>query len=339
MDYGENIFIFNNLANAKRLKEYISRKKPKTALILGSKTSSIKLAEAFNKLKIDTYLMEKNNRILKSFDKEISELLELHLNEYITVITEAELMDVKTQDTRLVLNYFKDNLKQAITVDMVIVDVKNLPPTRFLKNSGIATDKNDYVIIDEYFNTNIKDIYAIGEATVFGSNKNMYKAYTVPSILKQVQILSNNIIKEEENENLKSQKLNIEELEKQILPLNAIVTKIFGIYIGNVGYTETDVKKLGIAYYTEIVSDTTEEFYKKDNEIILKGIFEKGTNKLLGASCIGKAGVEAVINSLSVAIEMKLEKKQLINLELAYIPKYSNPKNIINMLGIKERRK
>ena len=60
---GDNIFIHKNLRNAKRLKRFIERNEPRNALIVGSGAISLELSENLNKLGIDVYILEKENKL------------------------------------------------------------------------------------------------------------------------------------------------------------------------------------------------------------------------------------------------------------------------------------
>jgi thioredoxin reductase (NADPH) len=52
-----------------------------------------------------------------------------------------------------------------IQISGLFVEGKPEPATKFLINSGINLDENGYVMVDENFNTNITNIWAIGDVT------------------------------------------------------------------------------------------------------------------------------------------------------------------------------
>nr|XP_039266957.1 apoptosis-inducing factor 3-like [Styela clava] len=55
----------------------------------------------------------------------------------------------------------------VIDADIVIAGVGVVPSTTYLKGSGIKTDNRGFVPVDKYLQTNIPNIYAAGDITVF----------------------------------------------------------------------------------------------------------------------------------------------------------------------------
>uniref|UniRef100_A0A1I8AVG0 Rieske domain-containing protein n=1 Tax=Steinernema glaseri TaxID=37863 RepID=A0A1I8AVG0_9BILA len=56
---------------------------------------------------------------------------------------------------------------RRIPADVVVAGIGVLPNTEFLKDSGIQMDSRGFVLVSEILETNVKDIYAIGDACAF----------------------------------------------------------------------------------------------------------------------------------------------------------------------------
>ena len=65
----------------------------------------------------------------------------------------------------------------------------------------------------------------------------------------------------------------------------------------------------------------------------LKVLFEKETNRLLGAQVVGYEGVDKRIDVLATAIHAGMKATDLKELDLAYAPPYSSAKDPVNMAG------
>ena len=66
----------------------------------------------------------------------------------------------------------------------------------------------------------------------------------------------------------------------------------------------------------------------------MKVLFEKETNRLLGAQVVGYEGVDKRIDVLATAIHAGMKATDLKELDLAYAPPYSSAKDPVNMAGI-----
>ena len=65
----------------------------------------------------------------------------------------------------------------------------------------------------------------------------------------------------------------------------------------------------------------------------LKVVFEKPTGKILGAQCIGAAGVDKRIDVMATAIRAGMTVYDLEHLELSYAPPFGSAKDPVNMAG------
>lgn len=65
--------------------------------------------------------------------------------------------------------------------------------------------------------------------------------------------------------------------------------------------------------------------------------YEQSTGKILSASAAGKSGVDKRIDVVSTAMIGGLTIYDFKDIEVAYHPDYSSPKDIINMLGYKAK--
>ena len=65
----------------------------------------------------------------------------------------------------------------------------------------------------------------------------------------------------------------------------------------------------------------------------IKVIYEKVTEKLLGAQIVGFDGVDKRIDVLATAIRAGMKATALCDLDLAYAPPYSSAKDPVNMAG------
>lgn len=74
-------------------------------------------------------------------------------------------------------------------------------------------------------------------------------------------------------------------------------------------------------------------FYPGFKAMTMKIVFERNSQRLLGAQILGYKGVDKRIDVLATAIYTDLKGSDLKNLDLSYAPPYSSPKDPINIAG------
>ena len=93
-------------------------------------------------------------------------------------------------------------------------------------------------------------------------------------------------------------------------------------------------KKLGIDTDKVILSPMSHAGYYPGGKVMtMKVLFEKETNRLLGAQVVGYEGVDKRIDVLATAIHAGMKATDLKELDLAYAPPYSSAKDPVNMAG------
>jgi dihydrolipoamide dehydrogenase len=141
-------------------------KQPKNITIVGSGAIGIEFAFFYNSMGSDVTVIEFQNRIVPVEDKEISKELEKNLKKKgITFLTSSEVINSKLTDSGVELDVkTSSNENKKITSDIVLsaVGIKTNIENIGLEEMGINI-KNDKISTDEFYQTNVKGYYAIGD--------------------------------------------------------------------------------------------------------------------------------------------------------------------------------
>ena len=141
-------------------------KQPKNITIVGSGAIGIEFAFFYNSMGSDVTVIEFQNRIVPVEDKEISKELEKNLKKKgITFLTSSEVINSKLKDSGVELDVkTSSNEIKKITSDIVLsaVGIKTNIENIGLEEIGINI-KNDKISTDEFYQTNVKGYYAIGD--------------------------------------------------------------------------------------------------------------------------------------------------------------------------------
>lgn len=141
------------------------KKQPKKIVIVGSGAIGVEFAYYYNAIGTDVTVVEYLPNIVPNEDIDVSKALEKNFKKSgMTIMTNSA---VESVDTSGEVNKVKVKTKKGeeiIECDVVLsaVGVTTNLENLGLEDVGIATDKGR-ILVDDYYNTNIPGIYAIGD--------------------------------------------------------------------------------------------------------------------------------------------------------------------------------
>lgn len=146
-------------------------KQPKKVAIVGAGYIAVEFAGMFNALGTETHLFIRHKTFLRNFDPMIQESVTKEYERLgVHVHKESQASKVeKGADGKLTVTY-KDaqgNESSVSDVDHLIWAVGRVPETDKigLKEIGVKTNEKGYVVVDEYQNSSVDNIYALGDVT------------------------------------------------------------------------------------------------------------------------------------------------------------------------------
>ena len=142
-------------------------KVPKKMLIIGAGYIGLEMGSVWSRLGSEVHVIEYLDHITPGLDKEISQefmkilkkqKINFHLNTKVERISKTDMgVILETNDNQ--------NKKQKFEGDVVLISVGRKPFTKSLniENIGIQCDSKGRVKVNEKFQTNINNIYAVGD--------------------------------------------------------------------------------------------------------------------------------------------------------------------------------
>lgn len=269
--------------------------------VLGGGYIGIEMAQIMQALGVKTTLLARN-KFLNHVDQDIIEVL-------IDCMGKLGL-DARTKTPFTGVSKLENGLLRVSLADGGHVDVEKvlcalgrpaLTDKLDLKNAGVNTNEQGFVMVDEYHNTNVPGIYALGDVT----------SATIQ--LTPVAIRAGRMLSERLFNNKPDLKMSYEN----------IATVIFSHPpIGVVGITEEQAKqKFGEENVTTHRSKFINMFYspamiqEKKHHSLIKLICHKqenGAEKIVGCHCIGR-NVDEMMQGVSIAIVMGATKQDFDN--------------------------
>lgn len=103
--------------------------------------------------------------------------------------------------------------------------------------------------------------------------------------------------------------------------LGSAVTQLYETQVGVTGLTETAAKRAGIETVTGTISSKTKaDYYPGALPIKVKLVVEKESQRIIGAQIIGGEEVTQRINAVSFAIQKQMTVRELAKADTAYAP-------------------
>ncbi|MBQ2960212.1 MAG: FAD-dependent oxidoreductase [Oscillospiraceae bacterium] len=315
----DKLFTLRTVEDTLRIKEYIRKNKPKSAVLAGGGFISIELAENLRNLGMDVTIVQRPKQLMNPFDADMAAFIHSEARKHglkLALGFTVEGFEEKDGGVDVLL---KDNA--PLHADMVVLAIGVSPDTALAKEAGLELGVKGSIVVNERMETSVPDIYAGGDAVQvkhYVSGEDTVISLAGPAN-KQGRIIADNVCGGD---------------SRYLGSQGSSVIKVFDMTAAATGLNETNARKAGLDVETVILSPMSHASYYPGGKLMtMKVVFEKGTYRLLGAQIVGYEGVDKRIDVLATAIHAGLKATQLKNLDLAYAPPYSSAKDPVNMAG------
>ena len=268
---------------------------PKSMLVVGGGAIGVEFAYFYNSLGVEVTLVEfLKQGILPREDKDVSRVLARSFKKKgIKVLGSTSVENVEVKDGKCIVKIkdLKKDKESVLEVDVVLSAVGVTPNTENigLEELGIKTDRG-FVLVDDYYKTNIEGIYAIGDIVPTQALAHVASAEGITCV-----------------ENIAG--LNPEIINYDNIPANTYCSP----EVASVGLTEEQAKEkygeLRIGKFPYTASGKASA--AGENEGFVKLIFDAELGELVGAHLIGY-NVTEMIGELVVARNLETTGHELI---------------------------
>lgn len=315
----ENLFTLRTVEDTLRIRDYVVKNKPKSAVLAGGGYIGLEVAENLRELGMDVTIVQRPNQLLNPLDYEMACFVHAKMRE---------------KGIRLMLGHSVEGFEKAgdqvnvlikgeqtIKTDMVLLAIGVAPDTHLAKEAGLTLGIKNSIVVNDRMETSAPDIYAVGDAVEvrhFVTGSKALISLAGPAN-KQGRIAADNIC----GGNSVYQGSQ-----------GSSVIKIFDMTVATTGINEHTAKDAGIDCDKVYLSPSNHaSYYPGGTMMTMKVLFEKNTYKLLGAQIVGYEGADKRIDVIATAMHAGMTALQLKDLDLAYAPPYSSAKDPVNMAG------
>ena len=257
---------------------------PKKMIVVGGGYIGLEMGSVWSRLGSEVHVIEFLDHITPGMDKEISkEFMKILTKQGISFHMQTKVESIKNNKTSAkVFLMDKDGKKKELECDVVLISVGRKPNTKNLKldSVGVLLDEKKRIKVNKNFETNIKNIYAIGD--VIAGPMLAHKAEEEG--IAVAELISG-----------QSGHVNYDVIPGVIYTSPEVAT---------VGKTEEQLKSLGIKYKVGKFPFIANSRAKAINEPegFVKILADEKTDKILGVHMIGPH-VGEIIGEVAVAME------------------------------------
>ena len=261
------------------------KKLPKNILIMGGGYIAVEFASIFNGLGVDTTICIRSNTILRGFDEHTVLFLKDEMEKKgIKFLFESTPKEITKKNE--IYSVDINNKEYNFEVVMAAIGRKSNTKKLKLEKTDIKTNENGSIIVNDYFETSSKNIFAIGD------------------VIDRVQLTPVAI-----NEAVYFIK-NLEQTNKDVFKYKNIPTAIFSNpNMATVGLSEELARKKyeTIDVYVSEFKPLKFTLSNINERVFIKLIVEKTSDRVVGLHYIGNDAAE-IVQGFSVAIVSGLKK-------------------------------
>ncbi len=264
------------------------KKLPKKLIVLGAGPIGLELGQGFRHLGSSVEIIDMADQLFMKDDPEVAPLMESLLkDEGISLNLSAKIKEIKKTGSKISVLIDKEGKTEWISGTDLLVSLGRIPATGGigLENAGVKTDDRGFITVNKYLQTNIKNIFACGDAV--GPYMFTHMAgYQAGVVLRNI----------------------IFPLKKSPVDYSMVPwTTYTKPEVSHVGYTEQMAREAGL-YKDSVVVDLKDMDRAQtdgDTAGFLKLVLGK-KNRIIGATLVGNKAGE-IIHLASMAIRYKMK--------------------------------
>ncbi len=316
----ENVFSVRNIQNAAHIKQFMTMKQPKKAVIVGGGFIGIEVAESFLKLGMDVTLIDQEQQVMSSMDKDVTVWFEKYMKEKGVELLLGETVTNFAGDdvvTKVITASGKE-----IETDMVILSVGVRPNTALATQASIKLGDTGAIAVNNKMETSVENIYAVGDCA------ESFSRITGKKIYRPLGSTANKMGR------IAGDSMTGGSLQFQGI-LGTGIFKFFDMSVAQTGLSEKEAIALG--YDVEVlhnIKPNKPHYIQGSGEMVIKAIADRKDGRLLGVQIVGKEGVDKRIDVFATAISFGAKAEDLFHLDLAYAPPFSTTKDPVMYTGM-----
>lgn len=313
------VFLLRTLPDSFAIEEFLTRKAPEKAVIVGGGYIGMEMCEALTTRGIKVTVVEYMESVMTSIDPDFSRSVrDALVGHGVTVHTGIGIESVERKDDELIV---QGTGGFNVATDMVLVAVGAVPNAVLGRSIGIETGVNGAFKVNRRMETNIPNVYAAGDCAETWHRilqKNTYMPLGTVAH-KQGRIAGENALGG---------------AAEFAGTLGTQSVKVFDKVVARTGLNEKEARSAG---FKPVTADAEvwdhKVYYPPAHKLNIRVTADRETRRLLGAQIIGAYGTEVSkrIDIFAAALYHGATLDDFLRYDLSYTPPLSSPWDPVQM--------
>lgn len=309
----QNIYPLRTVMDADSIKDILAKEEVKDVVVVGAGFVGLEAAENLILRGYKVTVVEMTPLVLPGYDEEIA----LYIQNYLT----GQGLDIRTGACVSEFTGDSDgNVTGAKLWDGTVIPAQLViwaggvrPNVDLAVKAGIVLGQTKAIAVDAYQETNIKDIFAVGDCS---ENVNLLTREAAWCPMGSTANKTGRVVG-----------LNLDREDKEgYFPgvLGTSVIKLFELNAARTGLTEKQAREKGFNPVSVVVpANDRAHYYPGYRQIITKLIADRNTQRILGVQIVGEGVVDKPVDIIVTLISCQAVLEQAARLDLAYAPPFS----------------
>lgn len=311
----EKAFTLRNMGDMRRIKNFLETRKPKTAAIIGTGFIGLEVCENLQSQGIEVTLLEKLPQVTPGLDPDMAAHVQAHLESHGATVWTDVTVEAITEDGVSLAD------GRTVNAGLVLIATGVRPNTALAASAGAELGLSGAIRVDARMRTNLPDIYACGDCV------ELPHLVTGKPVYRPLGSTAN-----------KTGRIAGDSLTGGDLAfrgtLGTGIFRVFEMTVAQTGLTEREALAAGYDVATCHNIKPDRPTYLGGQEMVIKGIADRATGRMLGAEIVGFRGVDKRIDVFATAITFGAKAEDLFHLDLAYAPPFSTTKDPVMYTGM-----
>ena len=264
----EKLFTLRTVEDTFRIKEYIRRHQPKSAVLAGGGFIGLELAENLKDLGMDVTIVQRPKQLMNPFDADMASFIHGEMRKHGVKLVLGHTVDGFEEKDGGVDVLLKD--EAPLHADLVVLAIGVTPDTHLAKEAGLELGIKGSIVVNDRMETSAPDIFAAGDAVQvkhYVTGQDALISLAGPAN-KQGRIIADNICGGD---------------SRYPGSQGSSVIKVFDLTAAVTGINETNARKAGLDVDTVILSPMSHAGYYPGGRVMtMKVVFEKETCRQIG---------------------------------------------------------
>jgi NADPH-dependent 2,4-dienoyl-CoA reductase/sulfur reductase-like enzyme/rhodanese-related sulfurtransferase len=311
----KHVFNLRNPGDARSIRSYLDEHHPKTAAVIGSGFIGLEMVENLVRAGLEVTVIEKLPHVCPFLDADMAPYLSQYLEKQnVKIMTGRTAAEIQADAVAL-------DDGTAIQADLVIMAVGIKPNVSLAQSIGVQIGETGAIAVNKKMQTNIRDVYACGDCAESFSIVDGRPLYVpLGSTANKMGRIAGDVI-----------------TGGPLVHRGIAGTAIFRVFNMSIAATGLSEKELRDSGYDIVVSHNikpNKPEYFHGEEMVIKAMADRKTEKLLGVQIIGFEGVDKRIDVFVMAMTAGMKVSDLFHLDLAYAPPFATTKDPVIYTGM-----